>query len=625
MRPSVERRARSSTPKLRLVGDVTDRVSYAALVARGRQAERRGASPEARALYEVALHRLAEAADSAEASNLLRWIARTHLDGSDLDLTLDCAEAALAVAEAHGHLGALGHAASLLAAIRLQQGDLDEAERLYRRARIGAVQAGESRFAAVTSQNLGIVASIRGDHCAAVGHYTASLETYRELHLQHDVCVVLNHLALLHTRSGRWDDAECAYDEAMIVAVRLCDCAAQMLIEVHRAELHVARGDFVAARAAAGRAMCAHRLADDAPCLGEAHKVYGVVERECGDFGNAARHLDRAYEIATTRGDVLLLADTTKELADLHGRQGHNREALVCLNRARCLFAQLHARQELAEVGRRTGRLESDFLDVARQWGRSIECNDEYTQGHCERVADIACALASADGMDGQSLFWFRIGALLHDVGKLVLSREVLNKRGTLSAEEWTLVRGHPAAGVEMLAAVEFPWDVRPIVESHHERWDGAGYPHGLAGDAIPRVARMVCIADVYDALTSERSYKRAMSHDAALVVMRGLVGRQFDPGLFASFELVAERHRERWTRQARGVRRVYLTLAARHSDASLDSILAADDRSALSIDACRFRITDDDVTDRPAGSGERGDAELRKGWRRRSNSVVSH
>src|SRR6185369_14976842 len=115
------------------------------------------------------------------------------------------------------------------------------------------------------------------------------------------------------------------------------------------------------------------------------------------------------------------------------------------------------------------------------------------TQGHCERVADLAGALAAKAGLDETSLFWFRIGALLHDVGKLIVPAEVLNKPG-------------------MLTDVQFPWDVAPMVRSHHERWDGGGYPDGLAAESIPLSARILCIADVYDALTTERSYKRAFS-----------------------------------------------------------------------------------------------------------------
>src|SRR5206468_10718951 len=114
----------------------------------------------------------------------------------------------------------------------------------------------------------------------------------------------------------------------------------------------------------------------------------------------------------------------------------------------------------------------------------------------------------------------FRSGARRNAVGKLLVPADVLNKPGRLTDEEWALVRRHPTAGVELLADIEFPWDVCPIVQSHHERWDGTGYPAGLAGDAIPLTARVVCIADVYDALTSRRSYKARFKPDRAVGVM---------------------------------------------------------------------------------------------------------
>src|SRR5690348_3899325 len=130
-----------------------------------------------------------------------------------------------------------------------------------------------------------------------------------------------------------------------------------------------------------------------------------------------------------------------------------------------------------------------------------------------------------------------RIGAIVHDVGKLIIPSETLNKPGKLAPDEWELIKRHPVAGVEMLSDMDFPGDVIPMVRSHHERWDGQGYPDELAGDQIPRSARILCIADVYDALTSRRSYKGALTHDAAMEIMRTDVAKQFDPDLFEHFE----------------------------------------------------------------------------------------
>ena len=183
----------------------------------------------------------------------------------------------------------------------------------------------------------------------------------------------------------------------------------------------------------------------------------------------------------------------------------------------------------LADVGRRMSRLEGDFLEVVQKWSESIESKDVNTQGHCERVAEVATALAAKAGLDETSLFWFRIGALLHDVGKLIIPAEVLNKPGKLTEEEWALMRQHPAAGQQLLADVQFPWDVAPMVRSHHERWDGAGYPDGLVGEDIPFSARILCVADhVYDARRRRNAATQAEPSPQleAIEIMRREVGR---------------------------------------------------------------------------------------------------
>ncbi|MFL5576247.1 MAG: HD domain-containing phosphohydrolase, partial [Gemmatimonadaceae bacterium] len=514
-------------------------VSVETLVAEAQLAERQGRRTEARALYERAIGVLRSPEQAPLASALLRWVGRTYQEDADAAAALDCHEAALAVAHACGDEAGIGHAVNMQAAVHWQQGRLDEAERLFREARASALRAGEAKLAAMTAQNLGVIANVRGDLPRALEHYEASLAHYRALGLAADVWGALNNLGMLYTDLRRWEAAERAFEEALTIAGALGDLGARVLLEVNQAATWVEQGRFERAREAFERAMELSRQIGDTRFVGEAAKVYGVIARETGDHRQAEEHFARAVKVAEERQDLLLLAETVRERAELRRRQGRNRDTLHDLNRAHRLFQQLHARRDLADVDRRTGRLEQEFLDVVRRWGESIESKDRYTQGHCERVADLACSLARAAGMDDRSLFWFRIGALLHDVGKLVVPTEVLNKPGSLTEEEWALVRSHPRAGVEMLSEVDFPWDVVPIVESHHERWDGAGYPRGLAGEAIPLTARILCIADVYDALTSERSYKRAMSHDEAMRVMRADVGHVFDPSLFARFEQV--------------------------------------------------------------------------------------
>jgi len=506
----------------------------------GQVLERLGQRDEARRLYEGALHGGIVSAPS-EGAQLLRWIARTYLQDSEYTAAEDTVEAALAVSEQCADTGGEGHAINILAIIRWQQGNLDEATQLYLLAGAKAQSAGESRLAAMTATNLGVIATVRGDDHEALQYHESSLRYAREGGLADEALKALNNLGLLHSQMGRYELAARSYQEALEIGRVLGDLSMCILANLNVARLCLRQGDHRRARTACDEATSLAAQLGDRHAEGEAELVYGLIARGGSDLIAAEQHFLKAESAAVRRQDMILQGEIARELADLYRAQGRNRQTLQRLNQSHRIFAQLRARRELADVDRRTAVLENDFLEVVRKWGESIESKDIDTQGHCVRVADLACALwMRVNTGDHTSLFWFRIGALLHDVGKLMVPAEVLNKPGKLTDEEWKMVRGHPSAGVELLADIEFPWDVRPIVESHHERWDGRGYPHGLAGEGIPLTARVLCLADVYDALTSERSYKRAFSHEEAIEIMRKDIGTQFDPSLFPVFEEAA-------------------------------------------------------------------------------------
>ena len=503
----------------------------------GQALEREGRLLDARALYESAL-RDGRATNPSESARLVRVIARTYVQESALDAARDCAVAALAISEAAADEAGRGYAENLLAIVELKKSNLDEAERLYRRAHDSAHVAGESGLAAMTASSLGVIASVRGDDAEARRYFEMGLADARLAGLADQTIATLGNLGLLHTHQRRYEEADRRFTEARELAEMIGEMGMLITVELEIAKLRLHQGRHAEARACAQRARDVAARTGTTHADGEAAHVDGLVACAHGELAAAESHFLRAEEIALQRSDLILQGETARELAALYRSQGLNRDTLQRLNQAHRLFSQLRARRELADVDRRTTMLESDFLEVVRRWGESIESKDIYTQGHCVRVADLACALwARASDGDATSRFWFRIGALLHDVGKLLVPAEVLNKPGKLTDEEWALVRRHPTAGVELLADIEFPWDVCPIVQSHHERWDGAGYPDGLAGAAIPLTARVVCIADVYDALTSRRSYKERFTHEKAMEVMRRDRGRAFDPELFDQFE----------------------------------------------------------------------------------------
>jgi putative two-component system response regulator len=152
--------------------------------------------------------------------------------------------------------------------------------------------------------------------------------------------------------------------------------------------------------------------------------------------------------------------------------------------------------------------------------GRSVESRDPYTEGHCERLAEHASALGRFMGLGQDEQLALRRGGYLHDLGKIAISDEVLKKHGMLTPDEWRLMHQHPLIGENICKPLRSLRMVLPIIRHHHEHWNGSGYPDRLAGEAIPLLARVLQVVDVYDALRTERPYKAAHSHQQAQETM---------------------------------------------------------------------------------------------------------
>lgn len=168
---------------------------------------------------------------------------------------------------------------------------------------------------------------------------------------------------------------------------------------------------------------------------------------------------------------------------------------------------------------------------------QSVEQRDRYTGQHCQRLAAYAVALGNALGLSRSELLALYRGGFLHDIGKIAIPDAILFKKGFLNDEEWFVMRGHTIKGEEICRPMKSLAQVLPIIRNHHERWDGSGYPDGLAGENIPLLARILQTADIYDALTTKRPYKPALSHTEAVRVMEEEVARGWrDPELVPLF-----------------------------------------------------------------------------------------
>jgi putative nucleotidyltransferase with HDIG domain len=166
----------------------------------------------------------------------------------------------------------------------------------------------------------------------------------------------------------------------------------------------------------------------------------------------------------------------------------------------------------------------------------AIDAKDQTAQSHIRRVQSYAAGLAKALGMPDAEIQGVKTAALLHDIGKLAVPEHILSKPGPLTQEEFQKIRVHPQVGAEIISAVPFPYPVAPLILSHHERWDGKGYPQGLKGDEIPLGARILSVVDYFDALTSERPYHKAMTHDAAIAMLRQESEKALDPQVVQLF-----------------------------------------------------------------------------------------
>jgi putative nucleotidyltransferase with HDIG domain len=186
--------------------------------------------------------------------------------------------------------------------------------------------------------------------------------------------------------------------------------------------------------------------------------------------------------------------------------------------------------------------LERSYVEAVGAVVTAADARDHETTGHSFRVALYTVALGRALGLSENEIKEVEWGALLHDVGKMVVPDEILRKSGPLTANEWLIMKQHPGWGYEMLAEVSFLQDeALAIIYSHHEHWDGSGYPRGLAGEEIPLSARLFAVMDAYDAITSDRPYRRAKSHAWAIAELQRVAGSQLDPHMVATLCKIPE------------------------------------------------------------------------------------
>ncbi len=232
-------------------------------------------------------------------------------------------------------------------------------------------------------------------------------------------------------------------------------------------------------------------------------------------------------------------AELIREIERLRAElERHEREAADKERQIERYAADL--RETFKQERTRSQELKRSYKATVRALSNAVEARDHYTGKHAERVAAYAMEIARVLGLPIDAPK-FEFAFLLHDIGKLAIPDAILYKPSELTAEERALMAQHPVIGEEIVREIEFLVDAAPVVRSHHERWDGAGYPDGLRGEQIPLAARVFAVADVLDALTSDRPYRPASTMPVAREMIARDSGTHFDPRVVEAFNSIAD------------------------------------------------------------------------------------
>jgi ribonuclease P protein subunit RPR2 len=233
-------------------------------------------------------------------------------------------------------------------------------------------------------------------------------------------------------------------------------------------------------------------------------------------------------------------AELTQEIAQLRAELAR-RERDAADNELQLERYAADLRETFKQERARSQQLSRSYMATVRALSNAVEARDAYTGKHAERVAAYGIEIARALGLPRPDAPELEFGFLLHDIGKLAIPDAILYKPGELTDEERALMARHPAIGAEIVGEIEFLAEAAQVVRSHHERWDGSGYPDGLSGEQIPLAARVFAVADVLDALTSDRPYRPASPLNEAREMISAGAGSHFDPQVVAAFNSIGD------------------------------------------------------------------------------------
>ena len=424
-----------------------------------------------------------------------------------------------------------------LGVVYVELGEFEEAESTYDEAIDLARNSDQELLYADLVNNLGTIMNMKGNWKRALDLYRDSLEIYERRQEIRKCAYAQNNIAITLNEEGIDDEAFHYFKLAYDTAASVKDASLSLIVEINLADLYLKKGMLTEAREHCQRAE--NSLNEAGMVNGqlvETKKIAGKISLAGRDHEQAQALLNEAFALSKQIGAQFLQAEVLLERGTLYRALGRHFDALEDLETSYHLFNSLKAEGKREQTEKTIASLEQLYLQVFDSMAREVDRKDKYTKGHSDRVASFALLLAKELGLRTHAVKTIVAASLLHDIGKIHVDDAVLKKPGKLTPEEFAEIMKHPELGVGLLRGKEFPWDIKPLILHHHEKINGTGYPLGLKGEDIPLGARIITIADVFDALTSDRVYRPAFGVAKALDIMNEDSGKAFDPVLLKCF-----------------------------------------------------------------------------------------
>jgi len=430
-----------------------------------------------------------------------------------------------------------------LGVVYVELGDFDEAEISYTEAIAIANTIEDKILYADLINNLGAIMNMKGNWTRALEMYKESLEIYKAQNEIRKEAYAKNNIGITLTERQKDNDAFVYFLQALEIATKINDSSLRLIVDINLADLYLKRGSLTNAREhlyAAQDYFKKSKLVNTH--FVETKIIAGKIAATEDDFGTAENSFNESLALSREIGSKFHEAEVLMERGKLLRTSKKHFEALSDLENSYQIYKNIKAdgRKEMTE--KVINSIEHLYLEIFNSLGKQVDQKDSYTKGHSDRVASLALLLAKEMKLPMHMLKTVVAAGLLHDIGKIRIADEILKKPGKLTDDEFTEIKKHPEYGVEMLRGMEFPWDIGPLILHHHERINGQGYPHKIKGEDIPLGARILCVADVFEALTSNRTYRGAYTTTEALKIMRKESGTTFDPVILKSFIKIVKR-----------------------------------------------------------------------------------